>query len=332
MSNPANPLYIVFPADLLELSGKLAFPQIEFTVQKDGKADKSFISIYLPMPNGVSFSDGGSYDAMDLGGIAAGGGMDALSSLMQGNVGDASNSLLATGKQQLNSLTGARGKAILASILPGVDRDTAMFAQKKISPPNQNTSFKGNKMRSFSFKFTLIANSDRDTTAIRDIQRTFRRYTYAGSSDNTPNVVLDYPPVWKIKFLEGERENPYLPKIFSCYLEDFQCTFNAEANIFRYDGSPFSVDCQLSFKETRVLTRKDIDDLEENESDRGIDPVTGLATSSAPSGTKVAIPSPGTNAMKAAKSAVDQVLGPAKSATVNNPYVKGNYFSGFPRP
>ena len=328
MPTSANP-YIVFPADLLQLSGKLAFPQIEFTVQQDAKEynNRAFISIYLPMPNGVSFSDGGSYDAMDLGGMAAGGGMDALSSLMQGNIGDASNGLAGSMNQQISSLTGTRGKAILASILPGVDRDTAMFAQKKISPPNQNTTFKGNKMRSFSFKFTLIASSREDTRAVNEIQRIFRRYTYAASSDDAPNVVLDYPPLWKIRFLEGDRENPYLPKIFACYLEDFQCTFNAEANMFRYDGSPFSVDCQLSFKETRVLTRNDIDALEDNESDRGIDPVTGLATSSAPSGTKVPIPSPGTSG---AKSAVDQVLGPAKSATVNNPYVKGNYFSGFP--
>jgi hypothetical protein len=286
MSQPANP-FIVFPSDLLELSGELAFPQIEFTVQEDKAGGNTFTSIYLPMPNGVSFTDGGSYDSMELGDIAAGGGMDALARLMQGDVGGAASAAGGTVEQRYHSLTGARGKAILASILPGVDKETAMFAQKKVKPPNQNTTFKGNNMRSFNFSFKLIANSERDTNAIARIQRTFRRYTYAGSSDDAPNVVLDYPPLWKIRFLEGDRENKYLPKIFACYLESFQCTFNDDANMFRYDGSPFSVGCQLSFKETRVLTRNDIDLLEMGMSNRGIDEKTGLATSAAPAGIKI---------------------------------------------
>lgn len=327
MPTSANP-YIVFPSDLLELDGELAFPQIEFTVQQDAKEhnNRAFISIYLPMPNGITFADGGSYDALDLGGISAGGGMDALASLMQGNVGDAAGGLKATADQQISSLTGARGKAILASILPGVDRETAMFAQKKITPANQNTSFKGNKMRNFSFKFSLIASSREDTGAINEIQRIFRRYTYAASSDDAPNVVLDYPPLWKIRFLEGDRENIYLPKIFACYLEDFQCSFNGEASMFRYDGSPFSVDCQLSFKETRVLTRNDIDALEDGKSDRGIDPVTGLAKSSAADGTKTAIATP-----KVTKPAEPGFSGgPVNATKISTPFAAGSYFGGFP--
>jgi hypothetical protein len=304
MSKPANP-FIVFPSDLLELSGKLAFPQIEFTVQEDKAGGGRFTSIYLPMPSGISFLDGGDYGMMELGDIAAGGGMDALAKLMQGDIGGSAVSAGGVGEQKFNSLTGARGKAILASILPGVDQETAMFAQKKIKPPNQNTTFKGNNLRNFNFKFTLIANSERDTAAIARIQTTFRRYAYAASSDDAPNVVLDYPPLWKIRFLEGDRENIYLPKIFACYLETFQCTFNNDANMFRYDGSPFSVECQLSFKETRVLTRNDIDLLAMGASDRGINPDTGLATSTAPSGTKIPIrPYAGisNNAMGAPKS------------------------------
>jgi len=288
MSKPANP-FIVFPSDLLELSGRLAFPQIEFTVQEDASGGGAFTSIYLPMPSGVSFNDGGDYGEMALGDIAAGGGMDALAKLMQGDMGGAARSAGGAIGQQYSSLTGARGKAILAATLPGVDEETAMFAQKKIKPPNQNTTFKGNNLRNFSFNFKLIANSERDTEAIARIQTTFRRYSYAGSSDDAPNVILDYPPLWKIRFLEGDRENIYLPKIFACYLESFQCTFNGEANMFRYDGSPFSIDCQLSFKETRVLTRNDIDLLAMGMSDRGINPDTGLATSTAPSGTTIPI-------------------------------------------
>jgi hypothetical protein len=281
---------IVFPSDLRSLSGNQSYPQIEFTVHEDDRGGNTFTSIYLPMPGSVQFSDGGTYGTIDLGSIAAGGGLDALSDLMGGYSDDGSN-LMNTATQQFHSLA-TRIKATLASKLPGVDKETAMFAQKKVKSPNQNTTFQGNKLRSFSFSFKLIARSQADTNAIAAIQQMFRRYAYAGSSADAPNVVLDYPPLWQIKFLLGDAENPYLPKIFACYLETFGCSFNQDQNIFRNDGSPFDASFQLTFQETRVLTRNDIDLLSAGKSDRGIDPLTGLATSKAPAGIDIPIPSP----------------------------------------
>ena len=290
MAQPAlgNSPYVVFPSDLQDLQGPIAYPQIAFTVQEDKAGGNRFTTIYLPMPAGVSFTDAGTYGTMDLGDIAASGGVDALASLMAGE-GGALDAGAGAVKQIGKSLVGGKGKAILATKVAGIDKETAMFAQKKIKAPNQNTTFTGNSMRAFSFMFNLIASSERDTAAIARIQRTFRRYTYAGSSDDAPNIVLDYPPLWKIQFFEGGRENEYLPKIFACYLDSCACVFNAESNMFRRDGSPFSVSCTLSFKETRTLTRNDIDLLEMNKSDRGISSKTGLATSTAPSGIKLPI-------------------------------------------
>ena len=181
---------IVFPSDLRSLSGNQSYPQIEFTVHEDDRGGNTFTSIYLPMPGSVQFTDGGNYGTIDLGTIAAGGGLDALSDLMGFSSGAGSN-LMNTAKQQFHSLA-ARVKATLASQLPGVDKETAMFAQKRIKSPNQNTTFQGNKLRSFSFSFKLIARSQADTNAIAAIQQTFRRYTYAGSSADAPNVCLLY--------------------------------------------------------------------------------------------------------------------------------------------
>jgi hypothetical protein len=258
---------IVFPSDLRSLSGDQSYPQIEFTVMEDKVGGNSFTSIYLPMPAGVNFSDGGTYSELFLGDIAGGGGLEALSGAMEGDIGGVVQGLGNTLKQQVSSIKprikAAAAKSLLASA--GVTEEMAMFAQKKIKAPNQNTTFTGNKLRTFSFSFKLIARSEEDTRTIDTMQRTFRRYTYAGSSDDAPNVVLDYPPLWQIKFLLGDRENPFLPKIFACYLETFDC----------------------SFKETRTLTRKDIDLLSANISDRGIDPKTGMATSSIPKGIQV---------------------------------------------
>ena len=331
MPQSDNP-YIVFPDNLLALNGKqnargdnkdggtIGYPQIEFTVQEDAKGGGSFKSIYLPMPGSIQFSDGGEYGSIDLGPIAGGGGIDVLADVMAGDISGAKGAAAGLINQQVNSVK-TRLKATLASQLPGVDEETAMFALKKIKPPNQNTTFKGNTMREFTFTFKLIAGTQKDTDSIAAIHSTFRRYTYAGSSDDAPNVVLDYPPIWKIRFLIGTIENQYMPKIFACYLSSFGCTFNAETNMFRYDGSPFDVGFSLTFKETRVLTRRDIDNLEGliggagGDTYRGINSKTGLATMSASAGTSIPVSSP------------SRSVAPTQSPNVNLP---NNGSSGFP--
>jgi hypothetical protein len=298
---------LVFPSDLQSQQGSQAYPQIEFTVREDSKPNainkNMFTHVYLPLPRGVQFSDGGDYQELELGSILGGGIADAASKLSQGNLKGVGSDLGNAAEQQLNmSSIGTRVKGALlkkGAEAIGVSPDVVGLLQKKIMAPNKNTTFKGNTMRSFSFSFTLIARSKADADQMQKIQRLFRRYTYAGSSADNPNVVLDYPPVWKIRFLGDDMaENRFMPKIFSCYLKSFDCTFNKDQNAFRTDGSPFDMSFALSFTETRVLTRQDIDNLENitNQTadvNRGIDPNTGQATTAVPIDTTLPIQPPG---------------------------------------
>ena len=58
-------------------------------------------------------------------------------------------------------------------------------------------------------------------------------------------------------------EMEHLPKIFSCYLTNCAVTFNATQNSFHQtDGSqqaPVEVDMNVTFQETRALTRPDVE-------------------------------------------------------------------------
>jgi hypothetical protein len=276
-------LILSFPSDL---SNTLAgYPHVSFstvTSPGDGATGNMFKHVHLPMPVGVSFGDGGSYSSIDLG-ILGAGGMDALQNVAngQGTVDSLKSGVSGTVNQAVN-LKAIEKASIISKFIPKIGdkvKEKGFFAQKKIDAPNTNTSFTGNTVRTFSFAFTMIAKNKADTAVIKDIHNFFRRYTYASADSGAPNLILDYPPVWTIKFHADGRENPYYPRIFGCYLTGFTTTFNSSQNAFRTDGSPLEVTIGLSYQETRVLNAIDIEALQSGTSNLGIDENTQLATS-----------------------------------------------------
>ena len=54
-------------------------------------------------------------------------------------------------------------------------------------------------------------------------------------------------------------KNDFVPEIFDCYLVSLETTFNSTTNTFHGDGAPLEVDINLSYQETRVLNRADIE-------------------------------------------------------------------------
>lgn len=279
---PDQPI-ICFPSNLRENDGTKngGYPQISFTVQSSPKEGRMFKTIYLPLPQGISFGENGEYSSVDLGPLAGSGLQDSLTSLLHGDIAGAASGAGGV-LNQIKNLKFMEAAAILSSKIPYVGeagKEKAMFALKKITAPNTNTTFTKNSIRDFMFSFSMIARTKEDTRAINSIHKIFRRYTYAGADSGSPNIILDYPPVWKIQFLIDGVDNPYIPKLFSCYLKGLSTTFNPSTHSIRTDGSPHEISIQLSFQESRVLTRRDIDDLELGISDRGIDEKTGLASS-----------------------------------------------------
>ena len=59
-------------------------------------------------------------------------------------------------------------------------------------------------------------------------------------------------------------ELEFMPKIFSCYITGFTTTVNQTDNTFRTDYSPHEIDISVQFQESKILTRNELEDLENN--------------------------------------------------------------------
>lgn len=262
----------------LELRNQPDRPCIEFTAYDTSSGQVDLKTIWFPCPAGIEIGDQASYNTINLGALGGALNKAFAAATAAGDTGF-KDRLMGAGSSLANQIKDARAgeiTALAAMALPGYG-DKLQFKAKTILNPNTNTTFEGNSIRSFNFAFKMIARSQKEANEIRKIHEMFRKYTYADSNGNQQNLTLRYPPVWRIRFLDGQKnENKYIPKIYSCYLQSVQSTFNSTSQTFHTDGSPLEVDVTLSYQETRALTRFDIETLGDDEN-RGIGS-DGLAT------------------------------------------------------
>ena len=269
----------------LDLRGAKDRPVVRFTAheRKSENGGATQHHIYFPAPPGINFSEGANYNTINLGALggAAASAISAGADAMKagGSFGDAISAAGSNIAAQAKSVKKGEALALAAkySGVVGDDLKGAIgLATQSVVNPNTNTTFEGNSIRSFSFTFKLVARSKLETETIRKIHNKFRAFAYADANKNSNNLMLAYPPVWNIDFLNmhTQSDNPYIPKIYSCYLTSVQATFNTTSGAFHRDGAPLEVDISLGYQETRTLNRQDIIDLEDGQNlagGRGID-------------------------------------------------------------
>lgn len=233
--------------------------------------DENDVKVCFPCPQGISFDDGASYSDFDLG-ILGGLGAEAVGAFSTQREGGANipNAIKGAMGSLLKKSSGSDilNAAAASGILPDKLSGSASFAARTVTNPRTVTNFSGNTKRSFSFSFNMIATSPEESVMVKDIHQTFRRLTYA-KEDGL--ISLKYPPQWRIRFMLGGNESPYIPKIHNCHLTGISTSLNEESNAWRRDGAPLSVKMSLSFTEEGVMTRDQVDrlDLGERETVQG---------------------------------------------------------------
>ena len=242
---------ITFPNNLREKIDKEGdeFPHLEFTITNE---EGDFHKIHMFIPLAVSTADGITYSSVNLG--VAGAVAQSTAARAIGGTGqkEATTSdivALATKEAKANSQTLGTA-AVISEISTG-----------NIVNPYTTQNFDGVTVRSFAFNFKLIPTSAEEAKDIHRIENQFRKYMYpkdrgAGS--------LQYPPTFRIRFMIGDRENKYMPRIIQCYLTNMTATVNSTGNAFHKNddlgASPTELDLALTFQEVRAITRDDLYD------------------------------------------------------------------------
>lgn len=227
------------------------------------------ISIYLPIPIGLTFSDGASYNEASLeqkGGVAMMAARSgALGAANGGGLVGALGGIAAATKDGAGAV-GIKDIIVAASTKFAKDAGVSQEVTSGVSiglgttlNKNVTTEFTGVGTREFGFNFKFVSTNRKETDTIKNIIETFRSNLYPMGNF----VSLQYPSTWNIQFLAaGGTDMPYLPKIFECYLKSLTSNFNPSTYAYRPDNSPLETDVAVSFIESRALTFEDIKSLE----------------------------------------------------------------------
>jgi len=242
------------------------------------------VTIYVPCPAGIGFSDAATYNDAEMGFLGNAQMQDKIKSLNntsglnEGSLGVGDIAARAGGvagglgiKSMLNSLTkefqGGDTMNTLAAATGGFANALAIARGVTLNK-NITTEFTGVGTRQFQFQFKFVPSSLQEAKRIDKIVRYLRRGVYP--TPTAGGISLKYPPKYQIQFLshvDGEHLTS-IPRIFPCYLESISTTYNGSNAWFQApngapeESAPVETDIQISFKEERALTMNDILKLE----------------------------------------------------------------------
>ena len=207
--------------------------------------------VHLYVPQGFSLADSGSYGSIDLGTINAVERLVTKEGSGKGTEEAQDLEATAIGASILKSITGDSSGAVGASM-----------QKAGVATNNQTTAvFEGMGIRNYQMAFNLVASSADESKTISILEHTFRKYMYPRVLPD--GFALEYPPIFRIKFMTGKKQNKSMPLLFDSYLTGLTTSYNNNANMFHKDGSPTDVTIGLEFQEQRQLSREDLYDLED---------------------------------------------------------------------
>lgn len=240
-------------------------PTIVFTCNQRN-ANNLPSRIAFPIPQGLDFSDGASYDDTSLGIFNAGASQSLQAAVSKatsgGKAGDIASGVIDSLKSNFTVPAASAGYTAATNLLglSDTEKSAVGIAMKMTANRNVTTEFSTVGTRNYGFKFKMIGSSAQESDMIKNICNTFRGGLYPEGD----MLALHYPPTWTIRFMLGTTDITYIPKIWECYLTSLNVSYNSSSNLWHTDGSPLECDVTVAFKETRALTHKDILDLEKN--------------------------------------------------------------------
>lgn len=209
------------------------------------KPDTSFkisdaIALYVDGPPTVRYA--AQYSNKDLGTLAglAAGGFSAVASA-EGVAGAAG--LFAQGAQAIAGVNIA---------------DVVGSSAKVALNPFKEVLFEAIDFRTFNFKYRFFPKSEEEAKSVEKIIKLFKFHMHPDLSSN--KLFFIYPSEFEIAYYFNKDENLYFHRLKPCVLESMDVSYGGEQFSSFFDGRPTEINVTLTFRETEILTKKQIRD------------------------------------------------------------------------
>lgn len=228
-------------------------------------------TILLPIPDSLQDSNAVSWTGDNLNPLV-GAGIDALqqglSALSLENIknGSAAGEVSQVVNDTLTKFGGAlteQTRKVLSdyfvanavSIIGGNVDPTSIITRETglVLNPNLELLFKGPKLRTFNFNFTLTPRSRQEGLEVKSIINTFKKRMAPKnntSSGGDAGIFIASPDVFELEFRQGGKAHPFLFKMKTCALNSCQVNYTDGTPYMTYwDGTPVKMSMSLSLTE-----------------------------------------------------------------------------------
>jgi len=132
--------------------------------------------------------------------------------------------------------------------------------------PNMELLFNGPTLRGFKFSWKMMPRNQKEAEQCKLIILAFKQ-NMAPKTKASPGQggswFLKTPNVFELRYMTGSSEHPFLHKFKQCFLTDMAVNYTGEASHMTYaDGTPVSMQMDLTFKELEPIYDVDYEDVE----------------------------------------------------------------------
>ena len=215
-------------------------------------------SIVLYMPDKISYTNGQSYGELKLGGEAVSASGLAAGAAMFGQDGAVRNlGTLAAFAASEKLQFGGKELGAITTAVAGV-----------VKNPMLEVMYKGVKLRTFNFSFSLWPRSEQEAIEVQKIIEMLRFHQAPEIKKNSGGFFLIPPSEFDIAFMYNGKVNPNMDAISTCVLKSIAVDYTPKGfHAFESIGSinnpelgktgmPVGINLSLSFMETQIITKE----------------------------------------------------------------------------
>ena len=227
-------------------------------------------AIALYMPDTINFDSNASYNDVGLGEDNLAQLLVAAPNLVKQFKDNPDPKLLMSAALKSGLVQNLGQEAAKKIGLGNIGRVGLFTATGGVTNPMIELIYSSPKLRTFQFEFFFYARDEKEAYSVQKIIDRFRFHQspeLQGGLDSQMGLLIP-PSEFDIKFFYAGRQNPNIPPIGTCVLEQIQVNF-APKGWTAYEsigensaalgrtGMPVAIQMSLQFKETTIITKED---------------------------------------------------------------------------